>query len=437
MDYITTASRAINATGSSHVTSELQTLLDDAAAARVPAVITAGTYLTGPLFISSGTNVILEKGSVVMGTTDESIIPIVQTRVAGIEGDWYPGVLNVCDAHNVSIVGEGTIDGQGPYWWAKYWGPDTQGGMRADYDKRGLRWACDYDCMRPRNVVVMNSHDVDLIGFTSRRSGFWNVHVCYSHDVHLDGIRIVGADVHSPSTDGIDIDSSHNILVENCETNCNDDSICIKSGRDADGIRVGRPCHHITIRKCRINAGFGVTIGSEVSGGVHDIEIRDLVFTGTDCGFRIKSSDARKGYIKNVVVDNLSMTNVRFPFHICLNWNPGYNRCTLPESYMGDIPTLWEKLLDPNYFKHPNTQVSDILVRNVHAARDSKTCTSSRAFTIEGFPDAPIKRLHLEDVHLDCTEFGSVSCIEDFFLSNVAIGASGNHDERNDNYDNR
>ena len=126
MDYITTASRAINATGSSHVTSELQTLLDDAAAARVPAVITAGTYLTGPLFISSGTNVILEKGSVIMGTTDESIIPIVQTRVAGIEGDWYPGVLNVCDAHNVSIVGEGTIDGQGPYWWAKYWGPDTQ-----------------------------------------------------------------------------------------------------------------------------------------------------------------------------------------------------------------------------------------------------------------------------------------------------------------------
>lgn len=437
MDYITTASRVINATGSSHVTSELQTLLDDAAAARVPAVITAGTYLTGPLFISSGTNVILEKGSVIMGTTDESIIPIVQTRVAGIEGDWYPGVLNVCDAHNVSIVGEGTIDGQGPYWWAKYWGPDTQGGMRADYDKRGLRWACDYDCMRPRNVVVMNSHDVDLIGFTSRRSGFWNVHVCYSHDVHLDGIRIVGADVHSPSTDGIDIDSSHNILVENCETNCNDDSICIKSGRDADGIRVGRPCHHITIRKCRINAGFGVTIGSEVSGGVHDIEIRDLVFTGTDCGFRIKSSDARKGYIKNVVVDNLSMTNVRFPFHICLNWNPGYNRCTLPESYMGDIPTLWEKLLDPSYSKHPNTQVSDILVRNVHAVRDPKTCTSSRAFTIEGFPDAPIKRLHLEDVHLDCTEFGSVSCIEDFSLSNVTIGASGNHDERNDNYDNR
>lgn len=437
MDYITTASRVINATGSSHVTSELQTLLDDAAAARVPAVITAGTYLTGPLFISSGTNVILEKGSVIMGTTDESIIPIVQTRVAGIEGDWYPGVLNVCDAHNVSIVGEGTIDGQGPYWWAKYWGPDTQGGMRADYDKRGLRWACDYDCMRPRNVVVMNSHDVDLIGFTSCRSGFWNVHVCYSHDVHLDGIRIVGADVHSPSTDGIDIDSSHNILVENCETNCNDDSICIKSGRDADGIRVGRPCHHITIRKCRINAGFGVTIGSEVSGGVHDIEIRDLVFTGTDCGFRIKSSDARKGYIKNVVVDNLSMTNVRFPFHICLNWNPGYNRCTLPESYIGDIPTLWEKLLDPSYFKHPNTQVSDILVRNVHTVRDPKTCTSSRAFTIEGFPDAPIKRLHLEDVHLDCTEFGSVSCIEDFSLSNVTIGASGNHDERNDNYDNR
>lgn len=434
---VSAVARGIDATGSAQVTRELQALLDDAAAAGDAAIIPAGVYLTGPLFVPSGSRLVLEDGAVLMGTTDESSIPVIPTRVAGIEGLWYPGVLNVCDAHDVRIEGAGVIDGQGPYWWAKYWSADMHGGMRAVYDARGLRWACDYDCMRPRNVVVMNSRGVELSGFTSRRSGFWNMHVCYSHDVHIDGIRIIGADACSPSTDGIDIDSSSDVLVERCEICCNDDSICIKSGRDADGVRVGRPCHHVTVRDCRLSAGFGVTIGSEVSGGIHDVDIRDLVFSGTDCGFRIKSSDARKGYIKRVTVENLRMENVRYPFHICLNWNPGYNSCVLPEGYVGEVPQLWERLLDLGHLELPNTQVSDICVRHVRARRCFEPQASSRAFTIEGFPDAPIRRMSFDDVQLDCTEFGSIACVEDLAFSRVVVGASGGHDAENDGYDNR
>lgn len=437
MKETTTIARAIDASGTTHVTQELQTLLNDAAAMGTAAVISAGSYLTGPLFVPSGSTVILQEGSVLMGTTDESIIPLVSTRVAGVEGTWYPGVLNICDASHVRISGTGTIDGQGPYWWNKYWGNDTRGGMRSDYDARGLRWACDYDCMRPRNIVVMNSHDIELSEFASRRSGFWNIHVCYSHDIHIAGIRIMGAGVNSPSTDGIDIDSCHDVLVEQCEITCNDDSICIKSGRDSDGIRIGKPCHHIEIKNCRIHAGFGVTIGSEVSGGIYDIKIHDLTFLGTDCGFRIKSSASRKGYIRDVAVESLSMKNVRYPFHICLNWNPGYNHCMLPDHFTGTVSDLCLKLLDDSHLELPNTQVSKITVRNVRAVRDRNKCSSSRAFTIEGFPDAAIHGLRFEDIELDCTEFGTISYVDGLELSNVTVSADGALNKDNDSYDNR
>lgn len=437
MQTLTAAQRAIDPTGTVHVTRELQALIDDAASSGSVAVITPGTYLTAPLFVPSGATVRLEEGAVLLGTTDESLIPIMPTRAAGIECAWYPGVLNVLDASGVRIEGAGAIDGQGPYWWAKYWGDDMSGGMRADYDARGLRWACDYDCMRPRNVVIMGSHDVELRGITSRRSGFWNVHVCYSDHVHIDGVHIEGCGETSPSTDGIDIDSSHDVLVERCVTDCNDDSICIKSGRDADGVRVGRPCHHVTVRDCRINAGFGVTIGSEVSGGVHDVLLQNLVFSGTDCGFRIKSSEPRKGFIHNVVFEDVQMTDVRYPFHICLDWNRGYSRCTLPEGYAGEVPDIWAKLLDTGQLELPNTQVSDLVMRRVRARRTPGSDVPSRAFTIEGYADQPIRRLSFEDAELDCTEFGSISCVEDLTFSGVRVGAAGAHDACNDDYDNR
>ena len=230
----------IDNTGATLVTAQLQALIDETAAAGGILILENGTYQTASLFLKSGMEFHMEENTVLLGTTDESQYPIIDTRVAGIEMKWYPGVLNVNDQKDVVISG-GTVNGQGEYWWSKYWGDDMQGGMRKEYDARGLRWACDYDCMRVRNVVVMNSSNVTLKDVTSTRSGFWNFHVCYSHDIHIDGVKITSCGTHSPSTDGIDIDSCHDVLIENCVTSCNDDSICIKSGRDGDGIRVGRP----------------------------------------------------------------------------------------------------------------------------------------------------------------------------------------------------
>lgn len=432
-----TSDRNIDHTGQTLVTGELQQLIDDTAAAGGILLLEKGIYQTASLFLKSNMEFCFEDGAVLLATTDESQYLIEKTRVAGIEMDWYLGVLNCNHQTDVVVSGNGIIDGQGEYWWDKYWGSDTNGGMRKEYDAKGLRWACDYDCMRVRNVVVMESTGITLKDFTSTRSGFWNIHICYSSQIHVDGIKITACGAHSPSTDGIDIDSCDHVLVENCVTSCNDDSICIKSGRDADGIRVNRPCHDITIQNCEILAGFGVTIGSEVSGGVYGITLKNLSYRGTDCGFRIKSSIARRGYIKDIVVDGLKMVNVKYPIHLFLNWNPAYSYCNLPEGYKGDIPSSWERLLEPIPDEIPYTQVSDIQISNVEAYNEEGYEGISRAFQIEGFGQEPIRRVSLKDITISSKEFGIINYVEDIHFDHVSVSISEALDEANNEYDNQ
>lgn len=129
--------------------------------------------------------------------------------------------------------------------------------MRKEYEAKGLRWIVDYDCKRVRGILVERSSDITLSGFTLMRTGFWGCQILYSDHCTINGLTInnnIGG--HGPSTDGIDIDSSTHVLVENCDIDCNDDNICIKSGRDADGLRVNRPTEKIVIRNCIARKGL-------------------------------------------------------------------------------------------------------------------------------------------------------------------------------------
>ena len=429
---------SIQADGKTIVTESLQKIIDKAHDDNANLVITKGKYLTASIFIRSNMNVIFEDGAELIGTTDEKEYPIIDTRIAGIEMKAYPGILNVNDAENVVISGRGMISGQGRYWWDKYWGEDEKSGYRGEYDAKGLRWAADYDCRRLRNIVVMNSRNITIKDLISSEPGFWNLHVLYSEHVVIDNVFINAGDPHGPSTDGIDIDSSSDVIVRNCTTNTNDDSICIKSGRDADGYRIGRPCHHVTVENCHILSGFGVTIGSEISGGIHDIVLRGLTFENTDCGFRIKSSHPRRGYIRNVIATDLKMINVRYPVHICLDWNRGYSICTLPEEYrLKEIPDHWKKLLEQIPEDVPDTLVENVLLKNITASLTPDYSGRSRAFNIEGYDDQPIQNLIMENVSITADEFGIIKAVKNQEMKNVKLTIKGSNDKSNDDYDNR
>ncbi len=126
-----------------------------------------GVYLSGAIFVKSNVELRIDEGVTIKAIQDDSQYPEVWSRIAGVEMDWPAALINIYKQKNVRITGKGTIDGNGKYWWDKFWGdPPRSGGMYVDYLARGLRWAVDYDCKRVRGVVAYESEDIVISDFT-------------------------------------------------------------------------------------------------------------------------------------------------------------------------------------------------------------------------------------------------------------------------------
>ena len=316
----------------------IQKAIDAAAAAGGTVTLKPGIYLTGSLFLKGGVSLDVPEGVTLIGSQRLEDYPMLPTRIAGIEMTWPAALINVRDQHNVVVGGKGTIDGDGPIWWKSYWD------LRATYEPRGLRWASDYDARRPRLILIQNSSEVQLGGgILLKRSGFWTVQILYSHDVHVDGVTIRNNEGgKGPSTDGIDIDSSRKILVEHADIDVNDDALCLKAGRDSDGLRVNRPTEDIVIRDSIVRRGAAaITIGSETSGGFRNIEAYNITaLSGVPSGVLFKSAHTRGGFAKDIRIHDLTLEGVAIPIHITMNWNPSYSYATLPDG-VKDIPPYW------------------------------------------------------------------------------------------------
>ena len=436
------ASFGADPSGKTRTTPALQKALDCAGQAGGGQVIVEpGIYLTGALFVPSLVELHLAEGAELRGIQDEAAYPELKSRVAGIEMLWPAALVNLYEVEGASLTGAGTINGQGDYWWNKYWGTDEQGGMLSDYDPQGLRWAVDYDCKRPRNVLVFQSSNIRLEGLTIKRSGFWNVHICYCEQVVIDGIKI--RENYGPSSDGIDIDSSCNVIVQNCSIDCNDDGICLKAGRDADGLRVNRPCEKIIIRDCEVGAGHGIfTIGSETSGGIRDVEVYNIKARGTWIGISFKSARTRGGTIENIHIHDIEMIDVPRPFRFVLNWMPSYSYCAIPDSWTGEVPEHWKTLATPvlpaerGIPEFRNIRFSNITVMSrgcsERLAAPSSSVgmhtpepTQAYGFDVEGFPERPFKDFYWENIAIDTDRPGSIAHAENWTMTNVRLASPG------------
>jgi polygalacturonase len=404
--------------GKTVCTASIQKAIDAAAAAGGgDVVVPAGSFLTGSVFLKSRVNLRVDEGAELLGSEDEAEYPLMWTRVAGIEMDWPAALINVCEQSDCRIYGKGSIDGQGPIWWRKYWGDNRRGGMRADYEKRGLRWAVDYDCKRPRLILVYKSKAVAIENLTLKRSGFWTIHICYSENATVDGVTIrnnIGG--FGPSSDGIDIDSSSRVLVQNCDIDCNDDSLCLKAGRDADGLRVNRPTENVILRDCVIRGGHSLfTIGSETSGGIRNVEAYRLkAVVNTGAGIRLKSTRTRGGTIENIHIHDIEMNGVSRPIEIDLNWNPSYSNATMPADAK-DVPAHWKALTEP-----VPPQMGLPHFRNIRITR-LKATGASQAFSVTGYADAPLEKFMLEDVKIQSRSGGRISHASGWEFRNVSI----------------
>ena len=367
-----------------------------------------GEYLTGAIFLKSNVHLRVDAGVILIGSQDEADYPELPTRVAGIEMKWLAGLINVNDAKNVKISGNGTIDGNGKKWWDKYWT------LRKEYEPKGLRWASDYDAERVRLMVIWKSSDVKVENISLKRSGFWTVQVVYSDHVTVDKVKI--SDNEGPSTDGVDIDSSSYVLVQNCDIDNNDDDICLKAGRDYDGLRVNRPTEYIVIRDNLIRRGGGIlSFGSETSGGIRHVVALNNRGIGTKEGIRFKSAKTRGGFVEAILVRGLKMENVPLPFTFTLNWNPSYSYSTIPEG-MKNIPTYWTVINTPVVpIERGYCQFRNIKIENIEITG------ANRIFTAEGLPDKRIQNVTFSNITAQGKEAGSIEFAEDWKMQNVTI----------------
>lgn len=373
-----------------------------------------GYYQTGALFLKSNVCLKLNRGVTLLASTDIHQYPEFHSRIAGIEMVWPAAVINIIHEKNASVSGEGTLDCRGKVHWDHYWK------MRKEYEAKGLRWIVDYDCKRVRGILVQQSSDITLDGFTLQRTGFWACQVLYSEHCTLRGMTIknnLGG--HGPSTDGIDIDSSRNILIENCDIDCNDDNICIKSGRDADGLRVNLPTENVVIRNCTARKGAGlITCGSETSGSIRNILGYDLKSQGTSSVLRLKSALTRGGVIENIYMTRIKACHVRNVLTADLNWNPSYSYSQLPEEYNSqEIPSHWKVLLtavSPAEKGYP--QFRNVYLSHVKANHVNKFVEAS------GWNDTlRLENFYLYAIEAQTRQAGEIKYAKNFYATDILL----------------
>ncbi|GGB21419.1 glycosyl hydrolase [Puia dinghuensis] len=401
-------------TGVTLSTKAIQSAID-ACSAKGGGIVTLapGKYLTGSLFLKDGVTLRLDKDVQLLGSQHFEDYPEIDTRIAGIEMRWPAALINIIGAKKAAITGEGTVNARGKFCWDKYWN------MRKTYDPKGLRWIVDYDAKRVRTLLVQNAEDITVQGVKFIDAGFWTVQVLYSKYVTVNGITVRNnEDGHGPSTDGVDIDSSSWVLVENCDIDCNDDDFCLKAGRDWDGLRVNRPTEYVVIRNCTARKGGGLlTIGSETSGGIRHVLATDLTAKGTGNGFHIKSATTRGGTVEDIHVRNIHMDSVGNAILFTMNWNPAYSYSMLPAGYNSDsIPAHWKTML--HKIEPPEKGIphfKDIYVSNITVG------SAKKAISATGLEQSLITGFHIENTTINAATAGEVNWAKDWHLDKMTI----------------
>jgi polygalacturonase len=394
-------------------TAAIQKALDRASATGDTVVLSPGIYLTGALFLRSGTHLHLDAGVELRAIQEQSAYPLMPTRVAGVEMIWPAALINIYEQSNVKITGQGVIDGDGKFWWDKYWR------LRQEYEGKGLRWAADYDSQRVRLLQIFKSDHVEIQGLNLRRSGFWTVHICYSKNVTVDGITIrnnIGG--RGPSTDGIGVDSSSDVLIQNADIENNDDAIVMKAGRDSDGLRVNRPTENVVVHDITVRDGAaGITFGSETSGSIRHVEAyRIHVLAPTPIGILFKSASTRGGTLEDINIHDIDMQGGRTAFSVTFNWNPSYSYAKIPQDMTG--PDYWQVLAAevPRDKGIPH-------LRNVRIS-NFKATGVQEAFSVASYPDSLLQNVTFQNLEIQAQRAGQIANAENWKFENTHIQTS-------------
>lgn len=341
-------------------------------------LVPEGIWLTGPIHLKSNIDLHISKDAELRFSDKfNDYLPVVFTRWEGLECYNYSPLIYAKDCENIAITGAGTLNGQGQRWW-KWKKTQKHGAVRL------YKMACDgvavkkrifgtsKDALRPTFIEAVNCKNVLIEGITIGSGPMWTLHPLYCENVLIRKVNIITRGVNN---DGLIIDSTRNVLIENCFFDTGDDCVVLKSGLNEDGWRVGKATEKVVVRHCKTKEGHGgVTIGSEMSGDIRDIFIHDCEFNGTNNGIRVKSMRGRGGVIENIWVQDVKMGRI--------------SRAALTFSTFYGLSTLIPSTKTPPVFRNFN-------LKNI-------SCDyASRAVKIIGLPEQPLENFTLENISIN------------------------------------
>lgn len=362
-------------------------------------VVPAGTWATGPVHLLSRVELHVEAGATLLFSTDPAAcLPTVYSRWQGIELMNYSPLIYAYGQQDIAVTGAGVLDGQASAatWWAwKSLGDADFTPFEASVNA-GLpveqRDGTKYH-FRPCFVEPYDCRRVLIEGVTFKNSPFWHLHPTLCQDVTVRGVTI---DSSGPNTDGCDPESCDGVLIDSVSFNTGDDCIAIKAGRNTDGRRVNVPSQNIVIQNSTFANGHGgVTIGSEMTGGVRNVYARDLTMTSTglQSGHRLKTNSVRGGFIENSHVYRVNVNAIGGPL----------------------------LLIDYNYGEG-NTGAYMPTVTDIGLSHWTVT-SATQGWNIQGYANDPVGTVRLSDVTIDgaLKKANVATNVTDLELTNVVI----------------
>ena len=349
-------------------------------------VVPDGRWFTGAIRFRSNCELHLsDKAEVVFSQDPADYLPAVFTSWEGMECWNYCPLVYAYGCTNVAITGKGTLRGYEGKWPDTFWYPwvwqkngikaarlqlYTWGATDCPLEDRQI-WKMKNANTRPHFVQFNRCANVRLRDVRIRNSPFWTIHLYQCDQASARGLDVYA---HGNNNDGIDIEMSRNVLVEKCRFDQGDDGVVIKSGRNRDAWRIGRPTENVLVRDCEIvNAHTVLGVGSEISGGVRNVLMKDCTASDVYRVFYLKTNRRRGGFLEQIACENVSVGKAK-------------------ES-MFEIATdiLYEWADFPDY-ENRTTRIADIRAENI-SAREAKNVV-----LLVGDPSLPPARIRWRNV---------------------------------------
>lgn len=409
-------------------------------------LVPSGFWLTGPIKLLSNVNLHISSGAVLQFSNKPKDYPLIRTNWEGVDAIRAQSPISAKGQRNIAITGSGIIDGAGESWrpvkkgkltageWDKLthsggvldskketWYP-TEGALKAStMDRPGVIAAGFTEAnteeikefLRPNMISLRECEQVLLEGVTFQNSPAWNIHPLLCKHLTVENIYVKNP-WFAQNGDGIDIESCEFVSVRNSKFDVGDDGICLKSGKDAEGRKRGRPSAHILIENCIVFHGHGgVVVGSEMSGGVHDLFVNNCQFLDTDVGLRFKTMRGRGGVVENVFIRDISMKNIAGEAILFDMYYQGKD----PVSTFGNGGETPKIELVP--VNEGTPQFKNIFIDNV-IAKGAET-----GLLIRGLPEMPIHHIELTNIDVESNQGYRVIEAKDITLKHAKFTETG------------